>query len=147
MSRKQNATRTRPASATQPSVTLPACLTFLFTTTTMPEPTVSIPVPSEDPKKKEEKPNAKADGKLKDDEKEGEDLVGVYNHTWLLNPSAYVACPQSEEDLQLKNELEMLVERLKVRTAYAYDLHGLKSRVGTKRRSLPTRSRNTSDTD
>ncbi|EPS97459.1 26S proteasome regulatory complex non-ATPase subcomplex Rpn1 subunit [Fomitopsis schrenkii] len=59
----------------------------------MPEPTISIPVPSEDPKKKDEKPDAKADGKLKEDEKEGEDL--------------------SEEDLQLKNELEMLVERLK----------------------------------
>ena len=43
----------------------------------MPEPTVTITVPSEDPKKKDEKPNAKADGKLKEDEKEGEDLVGV----------------------------------------------------------------------
>lgn len=76
MSGKQDATRTRPASATLPSVTHPATLTSL-STTTMPEPTVTITVPSEDPKKKDEKPNAKADGKLKEDEKEGEDLVGV----------------------------------------------------------------------
>lgn len=62
-----------------------------FFITIMPEPTVSIPVPSEDPKKKEDKPNAKADGKLKDDEKEGEDLVGVHKHTCTLNPSAYAA--------------------------------------------------------
>lgn len=41
----------------------------------------------------------------------------------------------------------MLVERLKVRTQYAYDMHRLKLGVGTKHRPLPTRSRDTSDTD
>ncbi|KAI0746883.1 armadillo-type protein [Daedaleopsis nitida] len=65
----------------------------------MPEPTKSaIAVPSEDPKKKkpEEKPQGDVkDGasKKKDEEKEGEEL--------------------SEEDLQLKTELEMLIERLR----------------------------------
>ncbi|KAI0674418.1 armadillo-type protein [Trametes maxima] len=59
---------------------------------------VSIPVPSKDPKKKEEdKPEedgkTAAAKKVKDEEKEGEDL--------------------SEEDLQLKTELEMLIERLR----------------------------------
>ncbi|KAI9063544.1 26S proteasome regulatory complex non-ATPase subcomplex Rpn1 subunit [Trametes sanguinea] len=59
---------------------------------------VTIPVPSKDPKKKEEeKPEQDAKDatakKIKDEEKEGEDL--------------------SEEDLQLKNELEMLIERLR----------------------------------
>lgn len=83
----------------------------------MPEPTLSIPVPSEDPKKKDEKPNVKADGKPKEDEKEGEDLVCDTNY--LLSTSTHAQCFQSEEDLQLKNELEMLVERLKVRTLYA----------------------------
>ncbi|PCH44904.1 26S proteasome regulatory complex non-ATPase subcomplex Rpn1 subunit [Wolfiporia cocos MD-104 SS10] len=62
----------------------------------MPEPTISIPVTSEDPKKKgetEDKPEQADAAKKKGDEAEGENL--------------------SEEDLQLKNELEMLVERLK----------------------------------
>ncbi|KAI0711277.1 armadillo-type protein [Earliella scabrosa] len=64
----------------------------------MPEPTkAAIAVPSEDPKKKkpEEKAEDVKDGasKKKDEEKEGEEL--------------------SEEDLQLKNELEMLIERLR----------------------------------
>ncbi|KAH9896953.1 26S proteasome regulatory complex non-ATPase subcomplex Rpn1 subunit [Cubamyces lactineus] len=59
---------------------------------------VTIPVPAKDPKKKEEeKPEQDAKAatakKIKDEEKEGEDL--------------------SEEDLQLKNELEMLIERLR----------------------------------
>ena len=63
------------------SLTHPAFRIFLPATTIMPEPVVSIPVPSEDPKKKEEKPNAKADGKLKEDEKEGEDLVGIDKYT------------------------------------------------------------------
>ncbi|RDX54613.1 26S proteasome regulatory complex, non-ATPase subcomplex, Rpn1 subunit [Lentinus brumalis] len=65
----------------------------------MPESTkATIAVPAQDPKKKkpEEKPEEDVkDGasKKKDEEKEGEDL--------------------SEEDLQLKNELEMLIERLR----------------------------------
>ncbi|CCM04738.1 uncharacterized protein FIBRA_06926 [Fibroporia radiculosa] len=63
----------------------------------MPEPTVAIPVTSEDPKKKKqnekESTDEQTDPKKKGEEKQGEEL--------------------SEEDLQLKNELEMLVERLK----------------------------------
>ncbi|KAH9916726.1 armadillo-type protein [Epithele typhae] len=64
----------------------------------MPDPTkLALPVPSEDPKKKkqEDKPVEAKDAasKKKDEEKEGEDL--------------------SEEDLQLKTELEMLIERLR----------------------------------
>ncbi|KZT10323.1 26S proteasome regulatory complex, non-ATPase subcomplex, Rpn1 subunit [Laetiporus sulphureus 93-53] len=63
----------------------------------MPEPTATISVTSEDPKKKKEEKQSESgkaqEAKKKGDEKEGEDL--------------------SEEDLQLKNELEMLVERLK----------------------------------
>ncbi|KAI0312775.1 26S proteasome regulatory complex non-ATPase subcomplex Rpn1 subunit [Amylostereum chailletii] len=59
----------------------------------MPEPSeIAISVPSEDPKKKEEKPDG-ASGKQKPEEKKEEDL--------------------SEEDLQLQGELEMLIERLK----------------------------------
>ncbi|KAI0635261.1 26S proteasome regulatory complex non-ATPase subcomplex Rpn1 subunit [Trametes polyzona] len=60
---------------------------------------VTIPVPAKDPKKKKEDEKPEEDGnvaaakKAKDEEKEGEDL--------------------SEEDLQLKNELEMLIERLR----------------------------------
>ncbi|KAI0076507.1 26S proteasome regulatory complex non-ATPase subcomplex Rpn1 subunit [Panus rudis PR-1116 ss-1] len=55
---------------------------------------VAISVPSEDPKRKEKKPETEEGrSKLDPDSKEGEDL--------------------SEEDAQLKNELEMLVERLK----------------------------------
>ncbi|KAI0777768.1 26S proteasome regulatory complex non-ATPase subcomplex Rpn1 subunit [Trametes elegans] len=60
---------------------------------------VTIPVPAKDPKKKKEDEKPEEDGKgaaakkTKDEEKEGEDL--------------------SEEDLQLKNELEMLIERLR----------------------------------
>ncbi|KAL1943923.1 hypothetical protein VTO73DRAFT_3741 [Trametes versicolor] len=58
----------------------------------------AIPVPSEDPKKKKEEEKAEngdasAAKKPKEEEKDGEDL--------------------SEEDLQLKNELEMLIERLR----------------------------------
>ncbi|KAH8083342.1 armadillo-type protein [Cristinia sonorae] len=61
----------------------------------MAEPTkFSIAVPSEDPKKKEKKPeDPDAKSKPNGEADSGEDL--------------------SEEDLQLKNELEMLVERLK----------------------------------
>ncbi|KAI0360587.1 26S proteasome regulatory complex non-ATPase subcomplex Rpn1 subunit [Trametes cingulata] len=60
---------------------------------------VTIPVSSKDPSKKKEEEEAKQNGdttaakKAKDEEKQAEDL--------------------SEEDLQLKNELEMLIERLR----------------------------------
>lgn len=55
----------------------------------------TIAVPAQDPKKKKDEEKDKVDGpsKVNGDAKEGEDL--------------------SEEDLQLRNELEMLVERLK----------------------------------
>ncbi|KAI0795452.1 armadillo-type protein [Abortiporus biennis] len=60
----------------------------------MSQPTeFSIEVPSDDPKRKEKKEPEDLKAKVPEDVKEGEDL--------------------SEEDLQLKNELEMLVERLK----------------------------------
>ncbi|KAF7323921.1 26S proteasome regulatory subunit RPN1 [Mycena kentingensis (nom. inval.)] len=55
---------------------------------------LAIPVPSEDPKKKDKQEGTSKQGdKSKDGDPDGEEL--------------------SEEDLQLKNELEMLVERLK----------------------------------
>ncbi|KAI0372041.1 26S proteasome regulatory complex non-ATPase subcomplex Rpn1 subunit [Pilatotrama ljubarskyi] len=60
---------------------------------------MAIPVPSKDPSKKKQEEEAKQNGdttaakKAKDEEKQAEDL--------------------SEEDLQLKNELEMLIERLR----------------------------------
>ncbi|GJE86631.1 26S proteasome regulatory complex non-ATPase subcomplex Rpn1 subunit [Phanerochaete sordida] len=62
--------------------------------------TLAIQVPAKDPKKPEEKPEN--DGKLKPGEKEkdGEDL--------------------SQEDQELKNELEMLIERLKEPNADLY---------------------------
>ncbi|CAL1709128.1 unnamed protein product [Somion occarium] len=60
----------------------------------MAQPTpFALTVPSEDPKKRAKKTEEEGKEKLKDDTKEGEDL--------------------SDEDLQLKNELEMLLERLK----------------------------------
>ncbi|KAG2753942.1 hypothetical protein P692DRAFT_20870069 [Suillus brevipes Sb2] len=74
-----------------------------------------IAVPSKDPKekKKEEKLDTKANG-VKDEDEE-----------------------LSEEDAQLKSELEMLVERLKVRAI---------NDQGIKYRSLPSCSRNAPDT-
>ncbi|KAI0065263.1 26S proteasome regulatory complex non-ATPase subcomplex Rpn1 subunit [Artomyces pyxidatus] len=61
----------------------------------MPEPTdfVVAPVPSDDPEKKEKPVDQKTASKPKPDAKEGDEM--------------------SEEDLQLRGELEMLVERLK----------------------------------
>lgn len=86
---------------------------------------VAISVPSEDPKKKkkpeeEEKDDKKPgsstqkDGKgtgSKDDkEGDGDELVIYPSILW----SSLTEPLQSEEDLQLKGELEMLAERLKV---------------------------------
>lgn len=79
----------------------------------------AIPVPSEDPKKKKqeekaENGDASAAKKPKEEEKDGEDLVRPHARAKLLF-HLHVAL-QSEEDLQLKNELEMLIERLRVRS-------------------------------
>ena len=85
----------------------------------MTQPTdFSIQVQSEDPKKKEKPQNKdklegsskSLKGAKKDGEgEEGEELVrrSIYLRSLLTSV-------QSEEDQQLKNELEMLVERLKV---------------------------------
>ena len=83
----------------------------------MPDPTkLSIPVPSDDPKKKkqEEKGGDVQDiaAKKKDEEKEGEELVRTL--LWLGRTMLTIRAGQSEEDIQLKNELEMLIERLRV---------------------------------
>lgn len=64
----------------------------------------SIAVPSEDPKKKDKKEQVKDDKFGKPQENgDGKDSKANKNDVEL-----------SEEDLQLKNELEMLVERLRV---------------------------------
>ncbi|KAF7797058.1 hypothetical protein EIP86_008250 [Pleurotus ostreatoroseus] len=59
----------------------------------MSAPTLPIAVPSKDPKKKDEKPADETKAKTNGEVKEGEEL--------------------SDEDMQLKNELEMLIERLR----------------------------------
>ncbi|KAI0694186.1 armadillo-type protein [Cytidiella melzeri] len=71
----------------------------------MPETSLPIPVPSEDPLKKEEaegKKDVEQKLKVNGEAKEGEDL--------------------SEDDQQLKNELEMLIERLKESNTELYRL-------------------------
>ena len=79
----------------------------------MPEPTkAAIAVPSKDIKKKETDEKNGAASKKKPDEKEGEELVRGIEPTTALELKL---SHQSEEDLQLRGELEMLVERLKVR--------------------------------
>ena len=83
----------------------------------MPEPTkAAIAVPAQDPKKKkpEEKPeeDVKDGAPKKDEEKEGEELVRTL--LWLERIMLTIRAGQSEEDIQLKNELEMLIERLRV---------------------------------
>jgi 26S proteasome regulatory subunit N1 len=81
----------------------------------MPEPTkAAIAVPSKDPKKKEIDEKNGAASKKKPDEKEGEELVRCIQSIAALELKLVY---QSEEDLQLRGELEMLVERLKVRTS------------------------------
>ncbi|KAK7042997.1 proteasome regulatory particle base subunit [Paramarasmius palmivorus] len=73
----------------------------------MPQPTeFAIQVTSEDPKKKKEKESDKEEGSskaLKDGKNDGKDEKGKETEGEEL----------SEEDLQLRSELEMLVERLK----------------------------------
>lgn len=59
----------------------------------MSQPEIALSVPSEDPKKPGDKPGKDDAAKPNDVDKDGEDL--------------------SDEDIQLKNELEMLIERLK----------------------------------
>jgi hypothetical protein len=76
---------------------------------------VTIQVPSEDPEKKERKDEVKPDAPDKDKDKEGEDLVGVSSRILHSHFAQRIFLTKSEEDLQLKNELEMLVERLRVR--------------------------------
>jgi hypothetical protein len=90
-------------------------------------PTFDIAVPSVDPEKKDgDKPQTKEAGKAGEKEtKEESDIVstswrqlrwqGYESSAWLGDGShRSEADDQSEEDLQLKSELEMLVERLKV---------------------------------
>jgi 26S proteasome regulatory subunit N1 len=71
------------------------------------EQAIAIKVPSEDPKKKDAKDgvNGKADGKDADVEMNGDAAVDA-------DKKDKKDDELSEEDLQLKNELEMLVERL-----------------------------------
>lgn len=82
-----------------------------------PQESTIAPVKSDDPKSQkkpdEKEKTTKADGK-KDDEKEAPELVCHSRKC----PQSVRSNPlfQSEEDLQLKNELEMLVERLRVRS-------------------------------
>jgi hypothetical protein len=80
----------------------------------MPEASLPITVPAEDPKKKEDKKGdatgkTKVNGDPKDDEEV--ELVSASASRLLTRPSSQ--SEQSEQDLQLRNELEMLVERLK----------------------------------
>ncbi|THH19622.1 hypothetical protein EW146_g1580 [Bondarzewia mesenterica] len=85
----------------------------------MPESTKAvISVTSEDPKKKKEKETDKSDVKQNADAKEGEEL--------------------SEEDLQLRSELEMLVERLKEpdTTLYRPALETLRTLIRTSTSSM-----------
>lgn len=85
----------------------------------MPEPAkAAIAVPSKDPKKKEKGEKDGAASKKKPDEKEGEEL--------------------SEEDLQLRGELEMLVERLKEQntTLYRPALETLRTLIRTSTSSM-----------
>lgn len=86
----------------------------------MSDPTkVAIAVPSKDPKAKKQEESDKEEGTSKKDDKkdedksegEGDELVSL-SHS---EQSIYTKhLSQSEEDLQLRSELEMLVARLKV---------------------------------
>ncbi|KAN0111781.1 Armadillo-type fold [Russula decolorans] len=85
----------------------------------MPEPAkAAVAVPSKDPKKKEKDGKDGAVSMKKPDEKEGEEL--------------------SEEDLQLRGELEMLVERLKEpdTTLYRPALETLRTLIRTSTSSM-----------
>lgn len=70
------------------------------------------PIPAEDPEQKKKKPDSDPPKAGEDKSKLDEELVSRVNQrrfTFLTLPI------QSEEDQQLKGELEMLVERLQVR--------------------------------
>lgn len=70
------------------------------------------PIPAEDPEQKKKKPDGDVPKAGEDKSKLDEELVSrvnQYRFTFLTLPV------QSEEDQQLKGELEMLVERLQVR--------------------------------
>lgn len=70
------------------------------------------PIPAEDPEQKKKKPDDDAPKAGEDKSKLDEELVSRVNQHWLT----FITLPvQSEEDQQLKGELEMLVERLQVR--------------------------------
>lgn len=75
-----------------------------------------ILVPSTDPKKADDKPKANGDakGKGKGDEKDQPDIVSSSPEILRMISMSQWLMHQSEEDLQLQAELEMLVERLKV---------------------------------
>jgi 26S proteasome regulatory subunit N1 len=71
----------------------------------------TILVPSEDPKNKkseEKSPNAADSSKGKD----GTDVEELVSFTQARERSSMLTQPIVDEDLQLKNELEMLAERL-----------------------------------
>ena len=72
------------------------------------------PIPAEDPEQKKKKPDGDAPKAGEDKSKLDEELVSR-----VVQPqfSFLMSLLQSEEDQQLKGELEMLVERLQVRYA------------------------------
>lgn len=86
-----------------------------------PQESTVAPVRSEDPtaKKKEEQkdPKASINGKKEEDKDkdkaDGDELVSIIE-SCLESDCANCQPHQSEEDQQLKNELEMLIERLRV---------------------------------
>jgi 26S proteasome regulatory subunit N1 len=120
--------------ASRLGITTVARLTDSFITTNMPKPVESaITVPSEDPKKKKDdkkKPedtDPSSSSKPDSDEKAtGKDKEGDE------------AEELSEEDLQLKNSLEMLVERLKEsnKSLYAPSLESLRTLIRTSTSSM-----------
>ncbi|KAI0037143.1 26S proteasome regulatory complex non-ATPase subcomplex Rpn1 subunit [Vararia minispora EC-137] len=95
---------------------------------------VKIATPASDPKKGEEKPRSES-SKPAQDEKKDEDLVrnGLTSTRHLAH-----AGNQSEEDLQLQGELEMLVERLKEpdTTLYRPALETLRTLIRTSTSSM-----------
>jgi len=107
----------------------------------MPEPTqVALAVPSDDPKKKDAKEEKIRPGA---DAKEGEELVRPCFVSWAAD---LLTCPQSEEDLQLRGELEMLVERLRVCDSFTrFMFCGRNSSVGARYHVIPTSTRDPSN--
>lgn len=114
----------------------------------MSAPTIPIQVPAKDPKKKEEKPETDEKAKPNGDVKEGEDLVCV--HCFSSNDVCLTNDLQSDDDMQLKNELEMLTERLRVRVCCECPASRGCERgmfLGTQHRVVQTSSRDTPDAD